>query len=1282
MFKSGTRLFKLFILSLLCFQLTVGWGLTSDLPKAPLPGNETQQEAQSYYLSKIRFGAYGSTEDRGIFYVDYLLPLFYSQDQNTLLFINPKQSWFTPQSSDEMNIGVGIRHIFNDKFILGLHTFYDKKDSPTHKLYSQVGWGFELLSQPFDFRFNYYDPHTKAKVISESSTGGSGYKFGSMGLIQGGSLTRTYEEPLEGYDFEFGSPIIPKQLKTRMYLGGFFFDSKLAKDYNGMRVRTETDLNKWLSMDMTLNRCGNGETEFIGGLRVTIPLELGKTIKGKNPFKTTPRDTYIKDRIFERVVRDIDVQARSTPAITEDTTVSVPGVEIIYVDDTNAGTEDGTFEHPYTTIDNAIIDSRYVGLGGTAKYIYINLGNSETAPYTGNYTLADDAVFWGSFTDAGYTGLTTTLTRPVIDGARADVLTLGNNNTVMGLKITNGVYGIYADSKTGGTIQDNIISDNGSDGIFIANTNTAISDWSITDNTIENNSGTGIRIYNEGNSGNTSTMTGFTITGNTIDPIIQDGIRISNYTYDNDSAATATGFTIEDNDILGSGGRGISIFNMANGNSNDVSMSTFTISGNTLTDNNSEAIYIYNYSNSYNATAEMSGFILQDNDIGGSLTDEGIHIENRADYVGSNATMSGFTIDGNTLDGTGAYPYLPLGGIYIHNFAQNYGTAEISSVFDITGNTIKNYQQEGISIYNQAHMGYYSPNYAYATVSGFNISGNTVEDNNGRGIYIGNSAGSFYSYPYTYTATAEVTDFTIEDNDILRNNQEGLRLYNDRGKVQNMDILLNTIQDNNQAGIRLENNGGTFTDFTIQENGIGDAPLGSHDGIYLYTDNGADTFTFKENTIRGNRGEGINLNLRGGTVSGFTFDGNTIDACKYVGYYGTTFYDGIYIDNRNSAVSDFDFIGNTITDSKNGIHIRNSTNYYSPVASTISDFTISGNTIRDNNETGIYLNNSQGHYYYAADFTNFYIQDNDILNNNQSGIYLYNDRGRIQNLHIDANINGNNTIENNGQFGIYLENRNGTFTDFTIQDNTIRNNGSSGNYDGIYLYTNNGADTFTFKDNIVTDNTGSGIILNLQGGTVSGFTFDGNTIERNQGPYGGIYIYNYGSAVSDFDFVGNTVSNNTNGDGISISNSYNYWYAPESTMSDFTFSGNTIQNNGRHGIYVYNYGYYIYRYPYSYNSTVSNFSFDGNTITDNTGNGVRFYDTYAYYMYNMDLGGGFLPSAGNNSLYNNGAEDLWTNTNATVFAEDNWWGADVDPSTTGQLSGNIDANPWLPAPPP
>lgn len=453
---------------------------------------------------KVNLSTAISTEKgrRGLFSLDFLVPLYYTHDKSTLLFYNPKDTLTTP-FANEYNQGLGLRHIFDDSFILGVNSFFDRRLSHSRKYYSQVGIGLEYLSYPLDLRLNWYKPLTPPKVVDDS------YELGSTHLIH----YQNKEEPLTGYDIEMGFPIFDKYTKTRVFLGGFFFQSRLSKNVNGFRVRTETDLTDWFSLDATFNSKTDGQTEFIAGARFKLSFEWTNLfgIKKKSLSLLSP-NTYLEDRLFDRVVRDLDIQSQSSAQETTD-----DNVELVYVDNTNSGVKDGSLTHPYPTLAEAFLDSRYIGLGGTAKYIYVFKGDGTKTGYTGNYTLYDNVILWGSGYDGGYKGIPT-LGYPIIDGnASGSVVTLANNNTVMGCQIQNSGSLINSDGITGSnlsgtcSIMNNIITNIGYDGIYLSNYHTLSA--TISGNTLSNNNYSGIDLQSSYAAPLYATISGNTISG-------------------------------------------------------------------------------------------------------------------------------------------------------------------------------------------------------------------------------------------------------------------------------------------------------------------------------------------------------------------------------------------------------------------------------------------------------------------------------------------------------------------------------------------------------------------------------------------------------------------------------------------------------------------------------------------------------------------------------------------------------------------------------------------------
>lgn len=86
---------------------------------------------------------------------------------------------------------------------------------------------------------------------------------------------------------------------------------------------------------------------------------------------------------------------------------------------------------------------------------------------------------------------------------------------------------------------------------------------------------------------------------------------------------------------------------------------------------------------------------------------------------------------------------------------------------------------------------------------------------------------------------------------------------------------------------------------------------------------------------------------------------------------------------------------------------------------------------------------------------------------------------------------------------------------------------------------------------------------------------------------------------------------------------------------------------------------------------------------NNTGNGVHLIADAAGPLA-TDFGGGG-DSAGQSSFFGNGNVDFRYNNGAaggTIRAENNWWGANLDPVANGQTAGLIDATPWRATAPP
>jgi hypothetical protein len=93
-----------------------------------------------YYRPGVRFG----TDDRTLYINDFLVPLY--RDEKNILFSNIK---YTPNDQDgwEINLGLGYRRLFlDDRLVLGINGFYDRRKSLWGSIHEQWGVGGEVMA--------------------------------------------------------------------------------------------------------------------------------------------------------------------------------------------------------------------------------------------------------------------------------------------------------------------------------------------------------------------------------------------------------------------------------------------------------------------------------------------------------------------------------------------------------------------------------------------------------------------------------------------------------------------------------------------------------------------------------------------------------------------------------------------------------------------------------------------------------------------------------------------------------------------------------------------------------------------------------------------------------------------------------------------------------------------------------------------------------------------------------------------------------------------------------
>jgi hypothetical protein len=825
-------------------------------------------DSPSEWPAMIRPGIMGGG-GRSIYYSDFLIPAVGTE--NLLVFINPKLNW-DDHDANEQNIGIGLRHMaFEENIILGANLYYDFLKSYYGNRFEQWGFGVEALSKWVDVRANFYFPQSSKIVLEQEIT----HEFASRSLNK--LTTSTYEEPMQGIDYEAGAliPFISDYVETRAFIGGYNYTADLGPDINGVKARLEIMPIPLLTLDVKVSNDNVSSTETYVGGYVTVPFSIGNMLKSGNPFEGLKKffsfgkgARPLRDRMTDMVMRDMDVLVNEiTPAPVE--TKVIDG--ITYVDNSNTtGIEDGSYEHPYRTIqegvDNAFGD----------KWVYVRQGN---AGYNEVVKLSDDTVLWGSGYDGGFKGILAT-GYPVIDGTGlpgdASLVTIRDNNKVMGLHLQNapGNGIIFTDGITStGTINNNIIKDSGWDGINLSE--------------------------------NSGTISGFTISDNSITGSYWRGIDLSN------NSGTMQNFSILNNIACDSQGGG-SILDYVGGIigvSNTGTMSGFTISGNTA--NGYEGGTGISF---YKNKGKIEGFLISDNTC--NLNTEGLSLGGNA-RPGGVAVMKDFTISGNTFNDNGF-----VGLTFFDNGSE--GDGDMSN-FTISGNTINGNQMTGINLSTNGSNG-------YGTMTDFVFSGNTINNNGLIGIDISYNGGN----PISFSNRGIMENFTFTENTITGNGfrslspsgGDGIQISDNGlrgdGTMSGFVFSGNIISDNRSNGIRIKDNGyqgtGTIENFTFTHNTLSN----NHANGITMTGNGdrggtgtIENFTFTHNAIIGNYQNGIHLdNAAGGTMSGISL-GDGVSG-GYNSIYANNIEGGAYYDIDNQTLTNISAQNNWwgTTDSK------------------------------------------------------------------------------------------------------------------------------------------------------------------------------------------------------------------------------------------------------------------------------------------------------------------------------------------------------------------------------
>ncbi len=239
------------------------------------------------------------------------------------LFLNPKVL-ATDDSRERYSLGGGWRWLLpGPEVILGASAYWDHLESPRGFEYEQLGVGAEVLTRWVDARFNYYLPEEGVRTAGDWAT----EELGTSDPAREGDylVTETRyrdswwwhrEAALEGYYGEIGFlvPGLDRWAELRFF-GGYYSYEAASDDpawqpsYEGFKARAELRLPPAVTLDVEyVDDAEIMGGNWIGGVRVTVPFEVGNIFRGKNPFEGIgemfrPRRREFAERMGEMVIR-------------------------------------------------------------------------------------------------------------------------------------------------------------------------------------------------------------------------------------------------------------------------------------------------------------------------------------------------------------------------------------------------------------------------------------------------------------------------------------------------------------------------------------------------------------------------------------------------------------------------------------------------------------------------------------------------------------------------------------------------------------------------------------------------------------------------------------------------------------------------------------------------------------------------------------------------------------------------------------------------------------------
>lgn len=258
-----------------------------------------------------------------------------SEDQQTFSFLDLKGHLFN-NGMEAANAGLGIRYFDDDcpSLLWGLNLVYDYYKNTRHT-YNQIGAGFEIMSERWDFHLNAYVPigDKRKDIYRFNYDFFKALKNDDPSLLQFGLRARE-QFALNGIDTLFGyrfcNWFANMSYDLRISAGPYFYWGRSAKTKNafaakhvsalGGRLKTDISLNQVISLsgivtyDSLYKWCGQGV--------ISLNIPFGAL---HSHFKAPSYS--VKNRIFDSIERNEIIVIDSLTRFTNDPRVLDPEFE-------------------------------------------------------------------------------------------------------------------------------------------------------------------------------------------------------------------------------------------------------------------------------------------------------------------------------------------------------------------------------------------------------------------------------------------------------------------------------------------------------------------------------------------------------------------------------------------------------------------------------------------------------------------------------------------------------------------------------------------------------------------------------------------------------------------------------------------------------------------------------------------------------------------------------------------------------------------------------------------